>query len=189
MVWFVGWVAIGVLGIAACSDDPTANIGSGGSTDMSGALAGSGGDLARGGAGNASGTGAESDCGACQGGASELAGASGDDPASCSPSSPVQAIGVGVGYACALLETGGVRCWGSPGPALGDPAIRTFEWKFPKHDVLSDVQAIAVGQAHVCALTKSGGVRCWGDNTGGQLGDGTTEARDTPPTSDVLGPK
>ena len=45
---------------------------------------------------------------------------------------------------------------------------------------LSDVVAISAGYSHSLALLKDGSVRAWGDNSLGQVGDGTTTARNTP---------
>lgn len=96
------------------------------------------------------------------------------------------AIAVGVSHVCALMETGGVRCWGdNQYGQLGDGST-TNRSTMPAHDVLGDVQAIAAGGYHTCALMKSGGIRCWGQNDRGQLGDGTTTNRLVPPATDLL---
>ena len=73
----------------------------------------------------------------------------------------VQAIAAYNQQTCALMKTGGVRCWNDTG-ATG----------LPTSDVITGAQAFSVGYNHTCALMQTGGVRCWGDNGSGQLGQG-----------------
>ncbi|MFB6265352.1 MAG: hypothetical protein ABEL76_17265 [Bradymonadaceae bacterium] len=40
--------------------------------------------------------------------------------------------------------------------------------------------AIGVGWHHSCAVTGGGELVCWGKNDEGQLGDGTTQNRQSP---------
>jgi alpha-tubulin suppressor-like RCC1 family protein len=83
----------------------------------------------------------------------------------------VQAIATGCSHTCALMTTGGVRCWGYNGYGqLGDGTTADFSTTPPTSDILSGVQAITAGHWNTCALMTTGGVRCWGDNRTGQLG-------------------
>ncbi len=84
-------------------------------------------------------------------------------------------IAAGGRHACALLETGGVKCWGSNvNGQLGNGTAVVFS--STPVDVIglsSGVLAIDSLNQHTCAVM-GGGVRCWGGNGFGQCGDGTT---------------
>jgi alpha-tubulin suppressor-like RCC1 family protein len=46
---------------------------------------------------------------------------------------------------------------------------------------------LASGNDHTCELQGDGTVRCWGDNSRGQLGDGTTQQRNSPVSPNLSG--
>ncbi len=122
---------------------------------------------------------------------------------------PALQVTAGLGFTCALLEQGRVRCWGGNGDgALGyghaeqigdnetpDTAATT---PGPSGSTLlgGDVNIGGLGVVQisarpdvsaVCALfSKSGAVRCWGANLGGQLGYGHNETLGTRFTPDEL---
>lgn len=82
---------------------------------------------------------------------------------------------------CALLETGGVRCWGANDQGqlgyghtarLGDNETPNSAGDVPLGDLAIQ---IATGQRHTCALLNSGHVKCWGWGWNGRLGYGNTE--------------
>ena len=101
--------------------------------------------------------------------------------ASLPPLTGVVQVASGESHTCALVHSGGVKCWGgNEYGQLGDGS--TVDRALPVEVVglESGVLAVSAGGDHSCALTDAGAVTCWGRNYFGQLGDGTNTDRYTP---------
>lgn len=100
--------------------------------------------------------------------------------------SGVASIAVGGGSSCAVLTSGGVKCWGSNAfGQLGDGSTSNRLTPVDVTGLSTDVTSVSLGLGHGCALTSAGAMKCWGRNSYGELGDGTTIDRATP--VDVVG--
>ncbi|HMJ16442.1 MAG TPA: choice-of-anchor D domain-containing protein [Polyangiaceae bacterium] len=93
----------------------------------------------------------------------------------------VVSLDAGTEHTCAVLDSGGVRCWGmgySGRLGYGNEQ-NVGESLYPSG--MGDVNLgsgkasqVSAGAAHNCALLNDGKVRCWGYNSAGQLGYGNT---------------
>jgi alpha-tubulin suppressor-like RCC1 family protein len=87
-------------------------------------------------------------------------------------------IDLGQAHACAVLEGGKLRCWGSSaGGQLGYGNSETIgDNEAPASagdvDVGGTVAQLSVGGDRTCVLLDSGGVRCWGRNKADRAGGG-----------------
>jgi cysteine-rich repeat protein len=96
---------------------------------------------------------------------------------------PVRQLSVGNGVVCALLVTGGLRCWGyvwTGGGSLGYGNMESIgddETPASAGDlhIGGPVRQISAGALHHCALLARGSVRCWGYAGQGALGYGNLE--------------
>lgn len=99
---------------------------------------------------------------------------------------PATAISAGWEHTCALLENGGVDCWGrNMEGQLGDGTTDDRYNPVAVMELGSVVTSITSGYFHTCARTLEDGLKCWGSNDIGQLGDGSGSSQLTP--VDVFG--
>jgi alpha-tubulin suppressor-like RCC1 family protein len=93
----------------------------------------------------------------------------------------IVAVAAGYYYSVALDENGNIWTWGEGDSGqLGDGGYPDSVPTPTLVTNISNVIAIAAGYEHAVALTASNIVWTWGDNTYGELGDGTTDARAVP---------
>lgn len=89
------------------------------------------------------------------------------------------ATSAGNGHQCAVLEGGGLQCWGGNysgelGRETAEQCIGISCGTTPARviNLSEDVAIVSAGSQHTCALTSAGTVKCWGRNDRGQLGNG-----------------
>jgi hypothetical protein len=92
----------------------------------------------------------------------------------------VTAIAAGNHHTCALMTTGGVKCWGAGSLGqlgygskanIGD-GLGVLMQNLADVPLGGKALAITAGGNHTCALLTTGAVRCWGEGNFGELGHG-----------------
>lgn len=110
-------------------------------------------------------------------------------PIDLGPARTAKAVAAGYDHICAILDNGGVKCWGDNSDGqlgYGDttyrskPDIQPIDLG-PGRTALS----ISAGARFTCALLDNGTVKCWGDNSRGQLGYRDTNPRSKPDAQPV----
>lgn len=100
-------------------------------------------------------------------------------------------LATGGSHSCALADSGSVFCWGNNaygqlGNGLNQSGVfgsvtdlNTASLAAPVVGI-NGARAISSFDNSTCAVLADGSVRCWGANTGGQLGNNTTQASSLP---------
>jgi cysteine-rich repeat protein len=100
-------------------------------------------------------------------------------------------VTTGLYHTCALKKDATLWCWGANiSGQLGNgtiPMLLSAQTAEPIQVTGTTWKNVSAGQSHTCATMLDGSLWCWGDNSKGQLGDKTTEAKGTPVSVVVSG--
>ncbi len=104
---------------------------------------------------------------------------------------PAISVSAGDHHTCAVLEGGGVRCWGNGRfgqlgyASINDVGDDEAPAEVGDVDVGGAVSEVSAGSEHTCARLEDGRVRCWGNGADGRLGYGNTRTigDDEPPSA------
>lgn len=91
-------------------------------------------------------------------------------------------ISAGFAHVCGATSGGTLYCWGDNISGQVGDTLRHSRTVMSPFAVPTSVpmRTVSAGSVYTCAVATSGLGYCWGGNTGGQLGDGTTQFRRTP---------
>ncbi len=102
--------------------------------------------------------------------------------------SVVRNVTTATAHSCALLDNGGIACWGDNELGqLGDGTDVLRPAPVPVQGLPEPARAVAAGGAQTCAILDSGAVWCWGRNNRGQLGLGYADDEPHPRPAPVVG--
>ena len=77
-------------------------------------------------------------------------------------------------HACALLDDGGIKCWGLGAHGQMGNGGRTVQNPLPiAVSGITNAIQVSAGATHTCALLNDGSIKCWGQGSQGQLGNGS----------------
>ena len=102
-----------------------------------------------------------------------------------------QNIAGGRYHTCAIVDNGSVACWGDNSDGqLGDGTTTDRSTPTITNSLGAGRTAVqvATGDYFTCVMLDNDEVKCWGRNNYGQLGDGTTTAKTSPPSSAITFP-